>query len=177
MTVLPPPELSRTVKLSEIGNSAKTATLLATEDECTALAKRFDLPSIKSISAEYVLKANDEKITFAGTIHSKLQQMCAISGEAFSVTIKEPFNIAFVDKIAEPENEEEIELEADDCDLIAIDGNQIDIGEAAAQTLYLALPPYPRGPAADQIAAKAGLKSEAEAGPFGVLAALKDKLG
>ncbi len=45
----------------------------------------------------------------------------------------------------------------------------------SAQTLCLALAPFPRGPNADPLA-RESLKSEEEAGPFGVLAALKDKL-
>ena len=61
--------------------------------------------------------------------------------------------------------------------MIEYEAEQIDLGEAIAQTLYLALDPYPRGPDADSIAEKKGLKSEEEAGPFGALAALKDKLG
>ena len=72
---------------------------------------------------------------------------------------------------------EEVELSEDDCDVMEYSGQQIDLGEALAQTLFLALDPYPRAENADEFARKKGLKSEEEAGPFGALAELKDKLG
>ena len=52
----------------------------------------------------------------------------------------------------------------------------IDIGEAAAETLALALDPYPRAPDAGEALKAAGVKGEEEAGPFAALAALKGKL-
>jgi len=56
------------------------------------------------------------------------------------------------------------------------DGQLIDLGEAVAQSLGLALDPYPRSPNADALLKAAGVKREDEAGPFGVLASLKEKL-
>ena len=70
-----------------------------------------------------------------------------------------------------------MELESDDCDILEYSDNRIDIGEALAQTLYLALDPYPEGPNADKVRGTSDLKTEEEAGPFAALAALKDKLG
>ncbi|GAB5480303.1 MAG: hypothetical protein Pars92KO_00600 [Parasphingorhabdus sp.] len=174
---LPPPELSDIIKLSDIGDMAIKGQIVADENQRRALAKRFDLPSIEAITADYRLEANEEEITFAGTIHSDLHQSCAISGQPFPVRVDEPFNIIFVEKTDTPPGEKEIELESEDCDTIEYEAAQIDLGEAVAQTLYLALDPYPRGPDADSIAEKKGLKSEEEAGPFGALAALKAGLG
>ncbi|QTD57503.1 YceD family protein [Parasphingorhabdus cellanae] len=174
---LPQPELSKIIKLSEIGSSALTGTIVADDEERQALAKRFDLPSIESITSEYRLAAKEHEISFTGTIQSSLHQACAISGQPFPVQIDEIFNIIFVEKTEIPASDEEIELAPEDCDVIEYDAAQIDLGEAIAQTLYLALDPYPRGPDADRAAEKNGLKSEEEAGPFGALAALKDKLG
>ena len=57
------------------------------------------------------------------------------------------------------------------------DSGAIDLGEAAAQTLALALDPYPRSPGAAAALKEAGVIGEGEAGPFGGLAALKGKLG
>ena len=56
------------------------------------------------------------------------------------------------------------------------DGGAIDLGEAAAETMALALDPFPRGPGAEAALKAAGVISEEEAGPFGALAGLKDKL-
>jgi uncharacterized metal-binding protein YceD (DUF177 family) len=174
---LPPPEMSRIIKLSDIGGTPLTGEIVADEGQRQALAKRFDLPSIESIQADYRLEAKEHEIRFSGHIRASLHQACAISGQPFPVNLAETFNIIFVEKTDLPAGEEEIELAAEDCDVIEYEAAQIDLGEAIAQTLYLALDPYPRGPEADSMAEKNGLKSEEEAGPFGALAALKDKLG
>jgi uncharacterized metal-binding protein YceD (DUF177 family) len=71
----------------------------------------------------------------------------------------------------------EHELGADDPDTMFLEGQNIDLGEAVAQSLGLALDPYPRVVDADERLKAAGVKSEEEAGPFGALAGLKDKLG
>lgn len=171
------PELSKIIKMSDIGEAPLKGTIVANTDQCGALAMRFGIPSIETLSADYTLNGGGERIGFTGNLKSELMQICAISGEEFSVTVSEDFNIAFTEKIEEPEHQEEIELESDDCDLIEYENARIDIGEAIAQTLYLALELYPRGPNAEAAIKAGGLKSEEEAGPFGALAALKDKLG
>ena len=169
------PEFSHIVKLSEIGSTPRTGTLSANDDERKKLAQRFDLPKITSLDASYKLQAGENRIEFSGRIESDLQQRCSVTGESFQVRLREEFDIAFVPELAIEGTDEEIELTEEDCDVIEYENGQIDLGEAIAQTLYLALPPFPRGPNAD-IVAREVLKSEEEAGPFGALAALKDKL-
>lgn len=169
-----PPEFSEILKLSNVGSAPIKSKIAASAAQCSALASRFDLPSIQSLFADYMVKAENDRIVFTGSMTAKLHQLCAISGQKFPVTITEPFNIAFVEKTDVESLDQEVELDADDCDILEFENAQFDIGEALAQTLYLALDPYPRGPNAD-IAAKK-LTSEEEAGPFGALAALKDKL-
>ena len=66
-------------------------------------------------------------------------------------------------------------------DVVFYAGGSVDVGEAVAETLSLALDPYPRAPEADAALSEAGVKSEAQAkaesSPFAGLAGLKDKLG
>ncbi|MEH6701677.1 YceD family protein [Parasphingorhabdus sp.] len=171
------PEFSHIVRLSEIGSKPQTGKLSADQEQRRALALRFDIPKISSIAATYKLVAGERGIAFTGMLTSDLHQSCAITGEAIPVKIRDKFDILFIPKPDPSELEEEIELTEDECDIVEYEQAQIDLGEAIAQTLYLSLDPYPRGPDADNVAKKKGLKSEAEAGPFGALAALKDKLG
>jgi uncharacterized metal-binding protein YceD (DUF177 family) len=171
------PEFSHIVRLSEIGSKPQTGKLSADQEQRRALALRFDIPKISSIAATYKLVAGERGIAFTGMLTSDLHQSCAITGEAIPVKIRDKFDILFIPKPDPSELEEEIELTEDECDIVEYEQAQIDLGEAIAQTLYLSLDPYPRGPDADNLAKKKGLKSEAEAGPFGALAALKDKLG
>ena len=51
----------------------------------------------------------------------------------------------------------------------------VDLGEAAAETMVLALDPFPRGPGAAAALQEAGVVSEEEAGPFGALKSLLEK--
>ena len=148
------PEFSHIVKLSEIGSTPRSGKLSASEEERQKLAERFDLPKITTLDATYTLHGGEDR---------------------FQVRLREEFEIAFVPELNIDGSDEEIELTEEDCDIIEYDNGQIDLGEAIAQTLYLALPPFPRGPNADVVASEM-LKSEEEAGPFGALAALKKKL-
>ena len=126
------------------------------------------------MNATYTLQNGDERISFTGRIESDLQQLCSVTGESFQVRMRENFDIAVVPKLEIEGTDEEIELTEDDCDIVEYEHGQFDIGEAIAQTLYLALDPFPRGPNADAVARDV-LKTEEEAGPFGALAALKTK--
>ena len=71
--------------------------------------------------------------------------------------------------------DEELELDAEDVDTIGYDGQQIDMGEAVAETMALAMTPYPRSPQADAYLKEAGVLSEEQASPFAALLALKDE--
>ena len=102
-------------------------------------------------------------------------QSCSVTGDPVPVAIDEPVDLLFV---AEPgDAQDEIELSEDACDTMFHDGAAIDLGEAAAETMALALDPFPRGPGAEACLKQAGVLGEEEAGPFAALAALKDKLG
>lgn len=171
------PEFSHIEKLSELGSENPKQSVVADEDQREALVKRFGLLAMEKLEATYQLQVDGKKIQLSGVINAALEQSCSISGEPVPVIVEEEFKVIFLPKTDLPESEEEIELAADDCDVVEYEDNKIDIGEAIAQTLYLSLDPFPRGPNADKVAEKQGLKSEEEAGPFGALAALKDKLG
>ena len=53
-------------------------------------------------------------------------------------------------------------------------GQTIDIGEAVAETMALAMTPYPRSAEADAYLREAGVLTEEQASPFAVLQSLKD---
>ena len=71
--------------------------------------------------------------------------------------------------------DEEVELSAEDLDVIFHDGREIDLAAAVADELSLALDPYPRSARAEDALKEAGVLSEEQAGPFAALAALKGK--
>ena len=69
--------------------------------------------------------------------------------------------------------DEEIELGETDCDVVFYEGGAIDLGTAIADTLALAIDPYPRSAGAAAALKEAGVMSEAEASPFAALAKLR----
>lgn len=95
--------------------------------------------------------------------------------EPLPVTVSEDVALRFVTE-QEAAAEEEIELDLDALDTMPYDGAAIDLGEAAAETMALALDPFPRGPNAAAALRAAGVISEDDAKPAGALAGLKSLL-
>ena len=166
-------EFSHVVKLSEIGNHSHNIRLSADAAARSGLIKRFELAALDSLEAEISLKPEAASIVATGRFTASLAQYCIASNDPVPALLDEPIHIRF---IPEPTDSGEFELEADDCDTMFDDGQTIDLGEAVAQSLGLALDPYPRSPEAEKILKAAGVKSEEEAAPLGALASLKDLL-
>jgi len=148
----------------------------ASPAERAALAGRFGLGAVESLVATVALEQKPRAIRATGRLAARVMQPCAISGEDFPVTIDEPVDLRFVEEHQRDATEdEEIELEADDCDEIGYSGEMFDLGEAVAQTLGLAIDPYAEGPDADAARAAAGIVAEGEQlGPLAdLLAGLK----
>jgi uncharacterized metal-binding protein YceD (DUF177 family) len=175
MTLEITPEFSHPVPLSEIGSKVVQVKLHANAAERAALAKRFDLLSLDKLSANVALHHENAGILAEGDFTATLTQACVASGAPVPAQLAEKFVVRF---IPEPEldPDSEIELEPDDCDTVFHNGRIVDLGELVAQSLALAIDPFPRSRDAEAILKKAGVKGEHEAGPFAALAALRDKL-
>jgi uncharacterized metal-binding protein YceD (DUF177 family) len=169
------PEFSRTVALDTVGPSARDLAIEADGGERAALARRFDLIALDRLVASFRLWRDGDDVRAEGRIEADVVQGCVATGEPVPAAIDAPFALIF--RHSDPGRpDEEIELGESEMDVVFFDGGAIDIGEAAAETLALSLDPYPRAPGADDALKAAGVKSEEEAGPFGVLAGLKDRL-
>ena len=95
------------------------------------------------------------------------------TGEPLVAAIDESVELRFVEEGAD---DGEVELSADALDTLPIESGAIDLGEAAAETMALALDPFPRSPTAAAALRKAGVLEEGETRSFGALAGLKAKL-
>ena len=115
-------------------------------------------------------------MTARGRIQAAVTQSCVASAAPVEAVVDEPFELLFRPAPTPGRPDEEVELSPSELDIVFYDGAAIDLGEAVAETMALSLDPYPRAPEADQALKAAGVKSEAEAGPFGALAALRDKM-
>lgn len=165
-------EFSRIVKLHNIAE--RPVVLEPNKAEMAALAKRFGLTAVHRLKAEVSLTAEGAIVSGTGRLLADFIQPCAISGEEFPVHIDEPLAFRFVPESQAPKDEE-LELDAEDCDEIFYGGDGFDLGDAVAQSLGLAVNPYATGPNAETFRQEAGLLDQSAAGPFAALAALKKK--
>ena len=162
-------ELSRPVRLRSL--PADPVVIEADEAERAALAERFGIPAVTSLRAEVDVERRAKAVHIIGSLDAEIVQECAVAGDEFTSAIREDIALRFVPEGAPPPANEEgeivVELDADALDELTYSGDTIDIGEAVAQTLALAIDPYAEGPNADAARAKAGIAREGEhAGPL-----------
>lgn len=161
-------EFTRMIDLRHL--SADPLQVTASEAECTALAARFGLVAVHSLSATVTLKADGPLVTATGQLTADVVQSCAISGDDLPARIAEQVDLRFVP--ARNHAGGEVELEAGDLDEIEYTGLHFDLGEALAQTMALGIDPYAEGPGAAAARRKAGMLDESASGPFAALKGL-----
>lgn len=171
-------EFSRPVRIDTLGAGPRALAIEADADERAALAKRFELVEIGRLAAEASLTRNGETVAARGRLEAEVVQSCVASGEPVPAKVAEDFRLEFRPPPAPGGADEEVELGENELDVVFYDGASVDLGEAVAESMSLALDPYPRSPVAEEALREAGVKSEEEAriesSPF---AALKGKLG
>ncbi len=170
------PEFSRIIRLNEVGDGRRERHVTADEAERAALARRFALVSLDRLDATLHVTPEVLGYRVSGTLQAELAQSCVATGAPVPASLELPFALLFVREDADSA-EEEIDLSDEDCDVLPLEDDKIDIGEAVAQSLALGLDPYPRAPDAESRLKAMGVLSEDEAGPFAALAALKGKSG
>ena len=169
------PEFSRPVRADQVRRMTGEVYVAADAAERAALAKRVGLAALDRLEADYVLTEEDGAILARGRLRAALAQPCVATAEPVPETIDTDFTLRFVVEGEALGEDEELELDAEDVDTIGYDGQQIDMGEAVAETMALAMTPYPRSPQADAYLKEAGVLSEEQASPFAALRALKDE--
>jgi uncharacterized metal-binding protein YceD (DUF177 family) len=148
--------------------------LVASEEECAAIAQRLGLVSLDRLEAHVALTRDGQSVRAEGRLGASLQQRCAITDEPVASHADEPFAFTFIPAPAATAHDEEIELGSDELDTIFYDGAEMDLGTAIADTLALSIDPFPRGADAEAALKEAGVMTEAEASPFAALARLRN---
>ena len=165
-------DFAHRLPLNQIRDGARLE-LVADEEERRSVVDRLGLPSIERLEAHVALGRDGDRITARGRLQAAIEQCCVVTGEPVAAHIDEPFDLLFLPEPAVDRTDEEIELAAQDCDVAFHDGTAIDLGTAIADTLALAIDPYPRSAGAEAALREAGVVSEEQAGPFAALAKLK----
>jgi uncharacterized metal-binding protein YceD (DUF177 family) len=136
------PELHHPVSLDRIGSHGLDLTVEASQAECAALAVRMNLPAVLGVScAFHLIREGRDRVLARGVLRASVTQVCVVSMEDFDAAVEEVFQVRFV-----PSGEETDDIDPESDDEIPFEGNVIDLGEAAAEQLGLALDPYPRMP-------------------------------
>jgi uncharacterized metal-binding protein YceD (DUF177 family) len=173
-------EFSRLYRIDALSTEPLRVEIEAGPDECEALARRFGLVAVDSLTAQAELSRSGDAARAAGRLRARVTQSCVASAEPVEAEVAEDFQVDFRPLPDGDRPEEEVELGEGELDVAFYEGGAIDLGEAVAQSLLLGLDPYPRSPAAEAALREAGVRSEdearLEASPFAALAALKGKL-
>ena len=155
------PEFHRPLSLERIGPQGLDLTVEATSAECAALAVRMKLPAVLAMSCMFHLIRDGRAVVLArGALRAKVKQTCVVSLDDFDAPVEEVFQVRFV-----PVGQETDDIDPESDDEIPFEGNVIDLGEAAAEQLGLALDPYPRMPGVEM----AAIEDEPEQHPFAAL--------
>ena len=163
----PTPEFSRLVALARLGREPLRIEIEASAEECRRLAQRFGLVTLDRLAAAVTLtRETGGQIRLDAAFDAEFAQDCVVTLDPVPGRIASEFALVYgpaEDGLAE------LDIEADGPVFEPLSGDAIDIAEAVAQELSLALPEFPRLPDAE-IEPLAG--GEAEAGPFAGLAKL-----
>jgi uncharacterized metal-binding protein YceD (DUF177 family) len=168
------PEFPRPIRL---GPDPREVALEATPAECAALAQRFGILGIGALSARLRLVPEPGGTVRArGTLAATVEQLCVVTLEPVTQTVE-----AKVDLRILAEGETPADDDPDSPDEIESAGGLVDLGEAVAEQLSLALDPYPRAPGAELPAlhesepAPAGPEETGRPNPFAKLARLREE--
>ncbi|MBV17386.1 MULTISPECIES: YceD family protein [Thalassospira] len=182
------PEFSRIVNTEEQVSKKEKIILEASAQERAALAKRFELVSIDSLTAELtIIAASNGEVTVRGPMHAQIVQSCVTTLEPVPEMVEDEVKVLFSPHVSEedmPSNPDDLEDLSED-ELMAlldqpeplVDG-KIDVGEVVSQFLAVAMNPYPRKDGAE-LPEAALIEEEADEerpNPFAKLAGLKEQL-
>ena len=161
------PEFSRLVPLAQLGGKPFRQRIEASVEEREQLARRFDLLRLDRLVAEVELRRQSAEIVrLEAEFKADFEQCCTVTLEPVRGAISDRFSLIYGPA---PENQEEFFLSGEEPSFEPLHGDAIDIGEAVAQELSLALPVFPRDPDA----VIDGVESpEPFEGPFAALARL-----
>jgi hypothetical protein len=168
------PEFSRLIDADTISETPRTIEIGADEAERRRLAGRFRLVAIDQLTASITLARRAGILHADGQVTADVVQSCVVTGEPLPAHVDAPFAVRYVPDALSPSGEEEVELSEGDCDTLPLESGRIDLGELAAETVALALDPYPRSPGA--ALGNQAMTGDDDAGPFAALRALKDRL-
>jgi uncharacterized metal-binding protein YceD (DUF177 family) len=181
MRLLPKNEFSRKLAIDPWPDAGIEVDLVADPAEREALARRFNLLEVRSLRGRgRVERAEDpSELVLRGWLEADVVQTCVVSLEPLAANLREPVERRYRAERASAESDRfqpigDLDL-AEEVEVEAVVGGEIDLGEAFAEEFGLALDPYPRaaGAAAIEATALGPYVRLGPAGPGKPLAALR----
>ncbi|MGB8841459.1 MAG: DUF177 domain-containing protein [Aliidongia sp.] len=169
------PEFSRPVAVVKIAGTPSTYRITANEAERARLARRFGLLALDRLEAEVRLRRAAGDIRLEAELSADLVQACVVTTDPVPATIAEGFTLCYRPGIDEDEADR-LALENPEDEIIEpLIGESVDIGEAIAQQLAVAMEPYPRSLDAGVVVetGDTGDAAVAQQNPFDALATIR----
>lgn len=136
------PEFSRPVRLTP---EPREAVLDATPAERAALAARFGILGIHALSARLALRPEPGgTVRVRGKLSAEVEQPCVVTLEPVRQRVEASLDLRILGEGEMPADED-----PDSPDELESEGGVVDLGEAVAEQLALALDPYPRAEGAE----------------------------
>ena len=135
-------EFTRKLAIDRIGPAGHEVVVEANASELAALATRLQLPAVSALTCCFRLRrAPSDTFIAEGWLEAIVTQTCVVSLEDFAAPVSDHFVVHFV-----PARRERDDIDPESPDEIPYSDGVIDLGEAAAEQLALALDPWPRKP-------------------------------
>jgi uncharacterized metal-binding protein YceD (DUF177 family) len=174
-----PQFLSQAYRTYDIPPKGVEDRIVASAEQRAAIADALDLASLEALTFEYSLRrSGKDRFKLDGQLEASLVQTCVITLESLEATVSEQVHIEFwpledIEKLEAPDHGGEFEIDFEGPE--PIEGDVIDIGQLAYETLASAIDPYPRKPGVE-FSQKSGDQDDngkSEESPFEVLKTLK----
>ena len=134
------PEFSRPVPLDQIGERERVMKIAASEEERQALSRRFGLLSLDRLEASVRLRRSGIFYQLKADWQADVVQTCVVTLEPVASHLAEPL----AERYGPSDRETELDLDPEADAPEPIEDGVIDVGEAVAQALSLAIDPHPR---------------------------------
>ncbi len=170
------------VSIARLPQRGMPVKLVATHAECAALACEFDVIEVKAFTADLlVAKWRGDGVKVSGAVMADIVQTCSITLEPLDARVENEVDAVYV-----PEHSKLARVNTDADGEIVLDpegpdapetfsGDQLDVGQVAAEFFGLGIDPYPRKPGAVLPPVLEIDKEPAKVSPFAKLAAIKQK--
>ena len=89
--------LSRLVDVANVPPHGSLVHVVATEDECAALARDFKLPAIRALKGDYRLSGSAKGVHVAGTVTAAVTQICVVTLDEFDSILTEEVEVDFAE--------------------------------------------------------------------------------